>query len=153
MTYGEACAPDLVLRILQQLCTYEGTRERDEAVDAIRRGLYVDDFLTGADDLDSARYRRDEMIQLPQTGGFRLKKWVSNTRSLLKDISKEDRRRSSWLHFTIDGLVNELGIVWDPDGDRFHFIPPLQYNNSRSFSKRLVLSEIANFFEIILQDG
>lgn len=147
VTYGETCAPYLALRTLQQLCTDEGARF-PEAVDAIRRDLYVDDFLSGADDLTSARHRRDEIVQLLKTGGFKLKKWVSNTASLLNEIAEEDRLRPSWLHFTTDGLVSELGIAWDPVSDCFHFVPPpLQYENCHSLTKRLVLSEIARLFD------
>lgn len=96
------------LRTLHQWCTYEG-RRFPVSGDIIRRNLYVDGFLTRADDLNLARHRRDEIIQL--TGGFELKKWVPNTSSLLNDICKDklqadnsDNRvnfGSSWLACTV----------------------------------------------------
>ncbi|XP_023248343.1 uncharacterized protein LOC111644036 [Copidosoma floridanum] len=118
VTYGEASAPYLALKTLTQLCEDEGAAF-PEAVDAVRRNLYVDDFLTGADDEDTARKRRDQLVQLLKAGGFVLKKWVSNTPSLLHDLKVEDLLRPSWLHFTTDGPVNELGIAWDPSADCF----------------------------------
>ncbi|XP_014205748.1 uncharacterized protein LOC106637464 [Copidosoma floridanum] len=145
VTYVEASAPYLALKTLTQLCEDEGAAF-PEAVDAVRRNLYVDDFLTGADDEDTARKRRDQLVQLLKAGGFVLKKWVSNTPSLLHDLKVEDLLRPSWLHFTMDDPVNELGTAWDPSADCFRFSPPA-FNKSDTLTKRRVLAEAARLFD------
>ena len=123
VTYGTACAPYLALRTLKQLCLDEG-RLFPEAVKAVEEELYVDDFLSGADDECTARRRKEELIGLLSKGEFELKKWISNKPTLLDDISPENQLRPSWLQFRTEGLVNELGLAWDPLSDEFRFAPP-----------------------------
>ena len=145
VTYGETCAPYLAIRTLRQLCTDEGG-PFPEAVKAIEQELYVDDFLCGADCLEAAFLRRNQLVQLLRAGGFSLKKWVSNDPRLLMDIAPEDHLRPSWLQLASDGPVNELGILWDPTTDSLRFAPPLLNEDAR-ITKRQVLSEIAHLFD------
>ena len=145
MTYGESCAPYLALRTLKQLCLDEGG-SFPEAVKAIQQELYVDDFLCGADNVEDAFRRRDQLVQLLQAGGFKLKRWVSNHPSLLEDLPVEDRLRPSWLEFASHGPVNELGLAWDPVVNCFRFTPPLLDEGS-PVTKRQVLAEIARLFD------
>ena len=58
VTYGTSFAPYLSLRTLQQLCMGEGA-QFPEALRAVKRELYVDDFLCGAQTVSEARQRRD----------------------------------------------------------------------------------------------
>ncbi|KAL7299352.1 hypothetical protein TKK_0007924 [Trichogramma kaykai] len=96
VTYGTASAPYLSLRTLKQLCIDE-SQNLPEAVRAVNEELYVDDFLSGADDLNTARARRDQFIHLLRAGGFVLKKWVANDPTLLDEIPPEDRLRPTFL--------------------------------------------------------
>lgn len=145
VTYEEARAPYLALRTLHQLCSDEG-EDLPEAVEAVEKELYVDDFLSGADDVSSACRRRDQLIRLLGAGGFELRKWVSNTPRLLLDIPAAARLRPTWMHFSTEGPVNELGLAWDPVADCFRFIPPSIDERSR-VTKRRVLSELARLFD------
>ncbi|XP_014206861.1 uncharacterized protein LOC106638273 [Copidosoma floridanum] len=145
MTYGEASAPYLALITLLQLCKDEGVGF-PEAVDAIRRDLYVDNFLTGGDSMEAARIFRDQIIQLLMVGGLPLKKHVSNDRSLLEDLPSDDLLRTDWMHFTTDGPVSELGIAWDPEVDSFRFAAP-KPGESKTLTKRRVLAEMAGLWD------
>ena len=145
VTHGETCAPYLALRVLQQLCTDEGAN-LPEAVDAIRRDLYVDDFLSGADNIESACRRPDQLIRLLKTGAMTLRKWVSNHPQVLEDIPPDDRLRPNWMQFATDGPVTELGVAWDPAGDCFRFASPSALE-SPHVTKRSILAELARIFD------
>ena len=144
VTYGESCAPYLALRTLKQLCLDEGA-SLPEAVRAVKEELYVDDFLCGASETAHARIRRDQLIQLHHTGGFELKKWVSNDPELLHDLPVEDRLRPTWMQFASQGPLNELGISWDPYTDSLRFTAPT-FDDPSPLTKRHVLSEITRLF-------
>ncbi|CAB0028819.1 unnamed protein product [Trichogramma brassicae] len=71
VTYGTACAPYLSLRTLQQLCDDEGDKFPRARI-ATLRDRYVDDVLSGADDVEDALTLRDELIQLIKAGRLSL---------------------------------------------------------------------------------
>ena len=101
---------------------------------------FVDDIF--ADDLDSARKLRDELIKLLSSGGFPLKKWVSNHPQLVADLPEGDRLRPQWRDFGAYQPVRTLGIAWDPVKDEFWYRVP-ELPNCQWPSKRSILSVIA----------
>ncbi|XP_058801980.1 uncharacterized protein LOC131670408 [Phymastichus coffea] len=145
VTYGTACAPYLALRTLQQLGEDEGHRF-PLARELLKRDLYMDDFLSGSHDLETARSLRDQLIGLLRAGGFHLRKWVANEPGLLEDIPAEDRLRADWVQLSTDGPVCELGVIWDPVTDRFKFRPGV-VDPPPSLTKRTALAELAAFFD------
>lgn len=95
--------------------------------------FYVDDVLTGANSLDDAKKLKNDLIQLLSLGGFELRKFHSNIKSL---SSKEEE----------NNLATILGFKWDTISDNFH----ISYNIQKIhnvLSKRNVLSEIAQIFD------
>ena len=144
VTYGTASAPYLSLCVLKQLCIDEG-QPLPEAVKAVEDELYIDDFLSGADNIDAALVRRDQLIKLLKAGGCVLKKWVSNEPRLLEDISPEDRLRPTFLQLSTEGPVYELGTAWDPHQDCFKFG---SFKESEGYlTKRKVVTELARIFD------
>ncbi|XP_011871024.1 PREDICTED: uncharacterized protein LOC105563753, partial [Vollenhovia emeryi] len=71
VTYGLACAPFLAMRVLRQLADDEETRYPLAAA-VIRRDVYMDDVLTGADSLTDARELLHQLVNLCVAGGFPL---------------------------------------------------------------------------------
>lgn len=55
------------------------------AVPIIKRQIYVDDFIFGADDKTLTRQTREQVVSLLKKGGFTLRKWAS--RELYEDDS------------------------------------------------------------------
>lgn len=119
-TYGTACAPYLVLRVLQQLAQDEGDRF-PLAKSILQSHIYVDDCLFGADDKPLALQTQSQLIQLLQSAGFQLRKWASNCLDLLKIIDPEDHGLARDRLFSSDENLKILGISWNPEHDAFHF--------------------------------
>ncbi|XP_043276020.1 uncharacterized protein [Venturia canescens] len=144
VTYGTACAPYLANRVLLQLTEDEGSAF-PVAVDVIRNSTYVNDVFFGADDLESARMIRQQLLSLLKRGGFHLRKWASNDVELLTGISTAGNDLAIDLSKDDSAVLKVLGITWLPKEDVFSFqfgeIPP-----TRSI-KRSVLSLIARLFD------
>jgi len=77
VTYGTSSAPFLAIRCLQEL----GVRNRDKheiGSYIICNDFYVDDMLTGADDIDTLNVMCNQVLEKFSGGGFQLSKWFSN---------------------------------------------------------------------------
>ena len=75
ITYGTTSAAFLATRCLQQLIEDEAVNY-PEAAHMTRNGFYVDDLITGTDDLDTALSLQQEIIEMLKKGGFTLRKWA-----------------------------------------------------------------------------
>ncbi|XP_011699164.1 PREDICTED: uncharacterized protein LOC105456657 [Wasmannia auropunctata] len=142
VTYGITCAPYLAIRTLRQLADDEESRF-PEAATVLRRDVYVDDVLTGANTVAEVRQLRDDLLQLCMAGGFPLRKWAANNEELLREIPASYRQKglleweSDISHFT-------LGLQWHPRQDAFAYrVRPYEQT---SVTKRVVLSETARLY-------
>ncbi|KAJ8952725.1 hypothetical protein NQ317_003309 [Molorchus minor] len=87
VTFGVVSAPYLAQRTLKQLTDEE--KDFPLASNIVRESTYVDDILGASDSLDEALFIRNQLICLLKKGGFELRKWLSNERSLLSDLPEE----------------------------------------------------------------
>lgn len=80
VTYGTTSAPYLAVKALHTLATLERFKYPIGA-EIAKRDFYVDDVLTGFDDIESAKRGQSELRQLLQSGGFVLKRYqiISST--------------------------------------------------------------------------
>ncbi|XP_076660431.1 uncharacterized protein LOC143363785 [Halictus rubicundus] len=115
------------------------------AVPVLQDQTYVDDCLFGADSPELLRRTRDQLIALLQAGGFRLRKWASNTSSLLEDIDPADHGLASTKSITTADTIPILGIAWIPALDRFQI--RLHHSTEPTNTKRAVLSALARLFD------
>lgn len=144
VTYGMACAPFLALRVLKQLVNDEG-HDFPLAVTVLNNQIYVDDVLFGDNDFNRLRQIRDQLRELLQRGSFELRKWASNSVSLLSDINPENHGLACHKTLQIDENLKVLGISWSPASDVFRFQVSLVPEIPQS--KRLILSTIAKLFD------
>lgn len=144
VTYGTAAAPYLALRVLDQLAIDDGA-QFPLAVPVLRHQTYVDDCTFGADDQILARQTRDQLIALLERGGFRLRKWASNSTDLLADLDPSDHGLATHKVLQDDEHIKVLGILWNPKLDVFQF--RVSIPSSAGTTKRSILSTIARFFD------
>ena len=138
----------------------------------LENSLYVDDLITGDDDDKAAFaiYKKSKTIMA--AGGFRLRKWNSNSANLIEEIAKlevssqqtsdssdatkeddESYAKSSTSlgsPTTSDGkTVEVLGINWDTDNDEifFNFAELYEFGRSLPVNKRSVLKLTAKIFD------
>lgn len=89
VTYGTANAPYLAIRTLKQLALDEATNYPIPSK-TLLNDFYVDDVLSGADNINEAKEKYHELKEALRTGGFNLRKWSSNSKNLLKIIPTDE---------------------------------------------------------------
>ncbi|XP_055523061.1 uncharacterized protein LOC129717231 [Wyeomyia smithii] len=146
VTYGTASAPYLATKSLQKLAS-EGEATHKAAARVIKKDFYVDDMLTGTDDLEEAKALAAEIIQLMNSAGFTLRKWNSNSAELLSTIPQILRDDRATLELdSSTSPIKTLGLIWQPASDNFLFVFP-QWNPDPTITKRVVLSDTARIFD------
>ncbi|XP_076547394.1 uncharacterized protein LOC143305945 [Osmia lignaria lignaria] len=140
VTYGTACAPFLALRVLAQLANDEHSRF-PRGASVVRRQTYVDDILTGADDVDETLALKKEVVAIFKVGGFELSKWASNIPEIQETDSSDTRLFQEW------SGISTLGVNWNPRDDAFSLrVAAAEVVRERT-TKRSILSEIAGLFD------
>jgi hypothetical protein len=107
--------------------------------------MYVDDLVTGSDNLSDARKLQEEIIHILGKGGFALHKWCANHADLLEDTPEQLREPELSCNFKRYEGIKTLGLVWHPSQDTFKYeinIKPCQ----ELVTKRVVLSIISSIF-------
>ena len=93
----------------------------EEAVDSVKDNFYMDDCLKSVPSETKAIGLVDELRSLLSKGGFRLTKWISNSRKVIDSIPLSERAAS--VKDLLDQLPIEraLGVRWDVESDTFGF--------------------------------
>ncbi|XP_065079410.1 uncharacterized protein LOC135702307 [Ochlerotatus camptorhynchus] len=144
VTFGLAPSSFLATRCLQQLAHDEGS-QFPRAKAALLNDFYIDDFIGGADSESEAILLRQELEQLMSKGGFRLRKWVSNAKSVLAGLAADELGTQSSLNFDQE-LVKTLGINWQPGPDLLGVdVSGLAVNGQ--WTRRKVYSVIAQLWD------
>ncbi|XP_055622275.1 uncharacterized protein LOC129765863 [Toxorhynchites rutilus septentrionalis] len=121
-----------------------------QAAEALINDVYMDDVLTGTNGVNEAVELRVQLDSLMRSGGFRLRKWVSNCKEVLQDVPEEDLGlgRQGQVELDPDPAVRTLGLTWLPKTDvlKLQFSIPEIHPNDK-WSKRKVLSIIAGLFD------
>lgn len=126
VTYGTSSAPFLAIRCLQYLA--DKNKEGFELGSGVLQSdFYVDDMLTGADDLDTLVQLQGEVVTLLNSAGFELAKWNSNSSEMVDVVHPQNKE----IKLNESNLSSTLGIVWNPLIDTFLF----SYKPNRTFSK------------------
>lgn len=111
VTYGTSSAPFLAIRALRQLAIEKQSKFKS-ASKTILRDFYVDNLLTGTNNLNEGLLLRTELIQLLKNGGFELRPWASNNQNLLSNLV-ESSTDSNIISLDKQGETKTLGVTWN----------------------------------------
>ena len=96
-----------------------------EALQAIKRGYYMDDYLDSADSVEDASRIIAQVAEVNARGGFYLHGWASNDRRALSSVTSTNRSQGGMvlLDSTTHTRLYEktLGLSWDTRLDRLTF--------------------------------
>ncbi|XP_062704554.1 uncharacterized protein LOC134286876 [Aedes albopictus] len=145
VTYGTASAPYLATRTLKRLSQDEGEMF-PLAKTAVAEDFYVDDFISGAEDVSTALQVRRQTSAMLSSAGFPLRKWASNSPEVLAEIPEAELGIQPFYDLSDSQSVSTLGLVWEPSPDilRFNINLPLP---AAILSRRIVLSYIAQIYD------
>lgn len=145
VTFGTAAAPYLATRALKQLALDE-RHEFATASNIVLKDFYVDDVLSGSDNLQDAVEMQQQLNTLLSHGGFKLHKWSANDERILENILPENREVLQQDESSSDECLKTLGLIWLPKIDVFKFrVPSIEIVNG--VSKRIILSDIAKLYD------
>lgn len=143
VTYGLISAPYLALRVLQQLNADEGALY-PLAASVLSHQTYVDDCIFGADDIQTALATREQLTELLNKGGFPLRKWANNHRTLLDGIDPSDHGIII-KEFNSCESIKVLGIYRQPGQNVFKI--RVCSLSKPVFTNRAILSTISKLFD------
>jgi len=126
-----------------------GDERLGEASAAVLQNFYVDDCLCATETDDDATELAHDLQTLCARGGFRLTKFVSNSRHLLASVSREDRgKQVKELNLNRDVLPAErvLGIKWTVQTD---LIGLDVGSPDRAHTRRGMLSVVGSMYDPI----
>lgn len=144
-TYGLKSSPFIANRTLLDLADRERLHfPRGAAI--LEKDLYVDDICTGANSVDEAMVLRDELIEILRSGGYELRKWLSNSPDLLAGLPDEHQQEPHLFENTDNPhMLSILGVQYRPVQDLFTY--RVQVETQKVWTKRLVLSTVARTFD------
>ncbi|XP_045501426.1 uncharacterized protein LOC123698718 [Colias croceus] len=146
LTFGTACAPYLAVKTLQTLAKQEQLRF-PTASEITQRDFYIDDLMTGCENLDEALHIYDEINSLMKSGGFQMQKWSSNDTNFLSKIGK-DKMSDDFVRIKSDNQFKVLGLSWNRETDNFEYTINLP-DGQHPVTKRQILSDIARLYDPI----
>ncbi|XP_062533183.1 uncharacterized protein LOC134202151 [Armigeres subalbatus] len=145
VTYGTNSAPFLAARTLQKLADDEESRF-PLAAQVVRNDFYVDNLLTGADNISDLIVVCDQLIQIMSAGGMSLRQWSSNSQEILDTIPVDLRETETILELDRESFVTALGLRWEPSTDLLSFKQP-KWVGCERLTKRIILSFISSLFD------
>ena len=117
------------------------------AAQFVRRDFYVEDGLKSCQSVKEAKDLIVSVKEMCKRGGFRLHKFNSNSREVIRDIPEEDRGKElKALNLDLDSLPIErtLGVEWCIESDSFQFRIHLQ---DKPCTRRGILSTVSSIFD------
>ena len=142
VTYGTASAPFLAVRCLQLLAE-ENTLCYPIEAQIIKQDIYVDDLITGRDNIDELNVICDNIYKIFKNAGFNLRKWNSNSTLMgTKNIQFE----TSSLEIN-DKEFKTLGINYDSTLDVFKYAPFKTIKLTNIITKRHILKNMSRIFD------
>jgi hypothetical protein len=125
------------------------TQEFPLAAKAVETSFYVDDGLTGADDVETAIQLQKQLQDLFSRGGFLLHKWNSSEPVVIQHIESELCDVQDTLSISdVKESTKTLGLQWKTDTDQFHVTisqsPPIS-----NITKRSLISDISRLFDVL----
>ena len=118
-----------------------------DTIQTVDQGFYVDDCLKSVATEEKAIPLVNELRILLELGGFRLTKWLCNSRSVMKSVPEEERAKTAMnIDLDKDSLPTDrvLGVLWSVETDSFSFSVNIQ---EKPLTKRGLLSLTSSIYD------
>lgn len=147
--FGAVSSPACSNVALHQTVKDNKEQFSEETTATLLRNFYVDDCLKSVTTVQAAMQRVQDLMELCQKGGFRLTKWISNSREVLASVPEDDRAKEvKDMDLTGDNLPTEraLGVSWFVEEDTLGFRIQMQ---ERPPTRRGILSIVSSVYDPI----
>ncbi|GFR32344.1 uncharacterized protein TNCT_652151 [Trichonephila clavata] len=144
VAYGTASTSFLATRCLHQI-SLDCNPQNPELSDITRNSFYMDDLMSGASSNREAIILIQALIENLDARGFHLRKWRSNSRGVLINISKNLEFSEPNVEIHPENSSKALGLTWDSKEDRFIF--NINFRFEGHITKRSFLSQSARLLD------
>ena len=125
----------------------EDTPEGRKAAAIVVEDFYMDDMVTSVSCPTQAKTTVIEVTKLVSRGGFRLRKWPSNDKSVLAGIAVQERAPSTAdLEKTLP-TEKVLGVTWDAEQDELSSTAPSELANVRQLATKREMLRVVSIFD------
>ena len=147
--FGAVSSPSCANFALKRTANDNQSQFREEVINAVINDFYVDDFLKSVSTDEEGIQMYRDLKDIMASGGFRLSKWISNSRKLLESIPEDDKAKEvKGLNLEDDKLPKEraLGVQWCVEKDQLEF--NVAKVNERA-TRRNILSVMSSVYDPI----
>ncbi|XP_075154313.1 uncharacterized protein LOC142227952 [Haematobia irritans] len=140
VTYGTSAAPFLAIRSL----IFIADTFRDLfpiGTEVLRHDVYVDDILTGAENIPDLLRKKEEIIEVLGRACLSLSKWNSNCNQISAQMD------DIFLKTDNEYISKTLGLIWKSKSDVFSFQFDLE--NPKIITKRSILSAVSKIYDVL----
>ncbi|CAL9682043.1 unnamed protein product [Knipowitschia caucasica] len=145
--FGATSSPSCACFALRKCAEDNRKHFSPVAINTLLHNFYVDDCLVSVATEEAALSLCKELVELCARGGFKLTKWISNSRTVLAAIPPEERAKEvKDLDLDSDALPVErvLGVQWCVQSDAFKFKITLK---NRPLTRRGILSIVSSVYD------
>lgn len=145
--FGATSSPSCASYALRKCAEDNRSGYSSEAINTVLRNFYVDDCLKSVSTEEQAVALIQDLRDLCATGGFKLTKWISNSRAVLASVPEDDRAKEvKELDLENDHLPIEraLGVQWCVESDTLKFRVVVQ---NKPLTRRGVLSMVSTIYD------
>ena len=120
--FGATSSPSCASFCLRRTARDHHQEVSAEAVETVNRNFYVDDCLKSVASVEEGVNIAHELSDLLQKKGFKLTKWISSNKDVLKSIPSGERA-SAVIDLDLEKLPTEksLGVTWEVEADQLQF--------------------------------
>ena len=145
--FGASSSPTCANYALRQTALDRAHKYSQETVQSVLKNFYVDDGLKSVEGPEKAVTLVRELRDLCQEGGFRLTKWMSNSKEVLQSVPVEERAAGAKdLDLQKEELPIErvLGVCWIVESDTLGFQIKIK---PHPMTKRGILSTLCSVYD------
>jgi len=145
VTYGTTPASFMATQCLMILAdNVKQTHPR--ASEVIKRDFYMDDLMTGGENEEECAQLQKEVTAILESAKLPLRKWCSNSSSLIAGITKNQNDALFTLDLGDEDIIKSLGLCWQPGADQFKFNVTASPEQTK-LTKRKLLSDLNKVFD------
>ena len=116
--FGKIDSPCIANWVIKRTASDQSNEYPVDIINTIHENFYMDDYLDCFSSEERAIDTIQKVISILSNGGFRLTKWLSNNKNILKSVPPTERSPKI-VNLDLDNIPVEraLGIIWDPQRD------------------------------------
>ena len=143
--FGGASSPSCANFALKKTAQDNKTEFDLETIETVERNFYVDDCLKSVSSEELAVNLSSQLCELLARGGFKLTKWLSNSRKVIESLPASERAAQvKDLDFEKLPVERALGVQWNISSDQFGFRIVIK---DRPATRRGILSIVSSVYD------